>query len=93
MNKQKEENMQRNKDKKKLEDSLIENKTYTPVTKENFDNWLIKYYKETKRMSKLKQEQEARLSGRDVFIGLKNEKLGGAEEFEEEGDDGMVMMI
>lgn len=61
---------------------LIETKTFTPVTKEKFEEWFKTFYAKVKPKSKL--EQEARLSGRDFFASLKN-KTG--EESDEEGKD------
>lgn len=73
--------------KKKEADLLVETRTFTPVTKENFNKWFEDFIKETKKVDKDKLDQEKRLSGREFYLKLKNQNIGGAEEFEKEGED------
>jgi hypothetical protein len=63
-----------------LNQELAETKTFTPVTKENFEEWFKKFYG-VKTKSKAKIEMESRLSGREYFMNLKNKGI------EVEGDD------
>jgi len=71
----------------KKDELLVETRTFTPVTKENFEKWFEGFIKETVKLDKEKIEQSKRLSGREYYQNLKNQKLGGAEEFEKEGED------
>jgi hypothetical protein len=64
-----------------MNQDLIETKTFTPVTKEKFEEWFKTFYAKTKTKAKI--EQEARLSGRDFFANMKN-KTG---EFEDDDKD------
>lgn len=68
---------------------LIETKKFTPVTKENYQEWFDKYMKEKIKEGgkELKQRKEilSRTSGRDFFMILKNKEI---DENNEEGDDG-----
>ncbi len=61
---------------------LIETKTFTPVTKDIFDEWFKTFYAKTKTKAKI--EQESRLSGREFFVNMKNKNN---EEFEEDGKE------
>jgi hypothetical protein len=63
---------------------LIETKTFTPVTKEGFEIWFKKYYAEVNKGKGKKLEQEARQSGREYFMNLKNFKDGTEDD---EGED------
>jgi hypothetical protein len=63
---------------------LVETKTYTPVTKEAFEIWFKKYYAEVNKGKEKKLEQEARQSGREYFMNMKNLKDGTEDE---EGED------
>jgi hypothetical protein len=69
---------------------FAENKTFTPVTKESFEEWFKKFYAARLKKSKAKLEQESRLSGREYFMNLKNKGLGdegeGVEGEDTEGD-------
>lgn len=59
--------------KEALENQLIETKTFTPVTKDNFEKWYTEFYKKTHKVDKSKLEQDARISGREFFMNAKNE--------------------
>lgn len=58
----------------KLEDKLIETRSFTPVTKENFEKFFKDWYAKNCKKDKTKIEQEARITGREFFINLKNNK-------------------
>jgi hypothetical protein len=63
-----------------LNPEFAETKTFTPVTKENFEEWFKKFYG-VRVKSKAKLEMESRQSGREYFMNLKNKGI------EIEGDD------
>jgi hypothetical protein len=64
---------------------LIETKTFTPVTKENFEVWFKKFYSEKNKGGKAKNlEMEQRMTGREYFMNLKNIKTA---DIENEGED------
>jgi hypothetical protein len=67
---------------KQMETTLIETRTFTPVTKENFEVWFKKFYAEQNKGKEKKLEQEARQSGREYFMKLKADGL-----YEEEGPE------
>ena len=71
-----------------MDKNLIETRTFTPVTKESFEIWFKKFYANSNKGKEKKLEQEARLSGREYFMNLKNlkpgEGLGEESEDEEE---------
>jgi len=62
---------------------LIETKTFTPVTRENFENWFKKFYAEKNKGKTKNIEMEQRMTGREYFMNLKNIKTG---EIENEGE-------
>jgi len=59
-----------------IDTCLIETKTFTPVTKENFEIWYKKFYAEENKGKEKKIEQEQRLSGREYFMKLKMSSTG-----------------
>jgi hypothetical protein len=59
-----------------MERCLIETKTFTPVTKENFEVWFKKYYAEQNKGKDKKWEQDQRLSGREHFMKMKMSNTG-----------------
>ena len=63
--------------------NLIETKTFTLVTKENFEIWFKKFYAEKNKGKTKNIEMEQRMNGREYFMNLKNIKTG---EFENEAD-------
>jgi hypothetical protein len=70
----------------KKEEALVETRTYTPVTRENYNKWFASYMKEIAKVDKETVAQSTRFSGREFYLNLKNQKLGGAEAFETDGD-------
>lgn len=72
--------------KKEEEAELLENKTYTPVTKELFDEWYKAFVKKNHDL-KGKKVNDGRISGREFFMN-KNIKLDeNEEEIEVEKED------
>jgi hypothetical protein len=69
---------------KMIDKDLVESKTFTPVTKDGFEIWFKKFYAEMNKGKEKKLEQEARASGREYFMNLKNMK---DETADEEGED------
>jgi hypothetical protein len=69
-----------------MEKSLIETRTFTPVTKENYENWFKKFYAASLKGKEKKLEQDARMSGREYFMNLKNNPKGLDGDESEEGD-------
>jgi hypothetical protein len=65
-----------------MNQDLIETKTFTPVTKELFEEWFKAYYSKIKPKSKI--EQEARMSGREFFVSMKNKNIG---EYDDDGKE------
>lgn len=65
---------------KEEEEKLVEQRTYTPVTKELFDEWYKKFIKKKKEEKKEKEPNSNKLTGRQFFLN-KNLKI---EEIEEE---------
>ena len=63
-------------------DNLVETKTFTPVTKEKYEEWFVKFYSKSKPKTKI--EQESRMTGREYFMNIKNQKN---VEFEDDGKD------
>ena len=63
-------------------DNLVETKSFTPVTREKYEEWFTKFYSKSKSKSKI--EQESRLSGREYFMNIKNQKN---VEFEDDGKE------
>ena len=55
-----------------MEKELIESRTFTPVTKENFEVWFKKFYADQNKGKEKKLEQEQRPSGREIFMNMKN---------------------
>ena len=49
------------------EEKLLESKTFTPVTKDLFDEWYKKFLKKV-RGDKTKTENDGRLTGREFFM-------------------------
>ena len=69
------------------EEKLLESKTFTPVTKELFDEWYKNFLKKV-RGGKTKTENDGRLTGREFFMN-KNIKIeDNEEEIEREKEDG-----
>lgn len=69
------------------EEKLLESKTFTPVTKDLFDEWYKKFLKKV-RGDKTKTENDGRLTGREFFMN-KNIKIeDNEEEIEREKEDG-----
>lgn len=66
-----------------IDKSLIETKTFTPVTKDSFEVWFKKFYGDRKKLKK-NAEIELRMTGREYFMNLKNIKTS---EIENEGED------
>ena len=69
--------------KKEEEDKLIEQRTYTPVTKELFDEWYKKFIKKKREEKKEKEPNSNKLTGRQFFLN-KNLKIEENEEIEED---------
>ncbi len=68
------------------EEKLLESKTFTPVTKELFDEWYKNFLKKVKG-TKAKSDNDGRLTGREFFMN-KNIKIEeNEEEIEAEKDD------
>ena len=67
-------------------EKLLEAKYFTPVTKESFAKFYAEFYEKNCKKSKLKIEQEARITGREFFMLAKN-KVGLDNESEEEDED------
>lgn len=59
----------------KIEDKLLESRSYTPVTRETFDKWFKEYYAKNCKKDKTKLEQEGRISGREFFMNLKSKNI------------------
>jgi hypothetical protein len=55
-------------------EELIETRTFTKVTKENFEEWFKKFYAKNNKVCKKKLEQEQRQTGREYFMNIKNLK-------------------
>lgn len=70
-----------------MEDKLLETRTFTPVTKETFEKFFKEWYAKTHKKDKTKLEQEARITGREFFINLKNNKTLGEGQNEEDEDN------
>ena len=79
-----EEKIRKLHEKSQAEKNLLETRTFTPVTNENFEVWFKKFYAETNKGKEKKIEMEARQSGREYFMNIKNIK---DETAEEEGED------
>ena len=71
---------------KSMEKELIETRTYTPVTRENFEVWFKKFYSEQMKGKEKKIEQEQRQTGREIFMNMKNLKSGEGLTEADEGD-------
>ena len=72
--------------KKEEEDKLIEQRTYTPVTKELFDEWYKKFIKKKKEEKKEKEPNTNKLTGRQFFLN-KNLKIEENEEDKAKNDE------
>lgn len=68
-------------------DNLIENRTFTPVSKDNFEDWFKKYYAEINKGKEKKKEEEKRLSGREYFMKMKMEKIENYGDLDEGEED------
>lgn len=69
----------------KLEEKLLETRTYTPVTKETFEKFFKEFYAKNCKKDKQKLDQEGRISGREFFMHLKqNKNLENQQEEDEE---------
>jgi len=73
---------------KSLDKELIETKTFTPVTKDNFELWFKKFYAERQKGKGKNVEMEQRMTGREYFMNLKNIK--SEENDDEEDDEGVA---
>ena len=67
-------------------EKLIENRTFTPVTKESFESFFKIFYEKNCKKSKLKIEQESRITGREFFM-LAKSKVGIENETEDDDDN------
>ena len=76
-----------------VDSHLIENRTFTPVTKENFEIWFKKFYADSNKGKEKKLEQEARQSGREFFMKLKASDLFEQSDEEEEETSGTVGIV
>lgn len=56
-------------------EKLLESRTFTPVTKESFENFFKTFYDKNFKKSKKILEQEARITGREYFMLAKNKAL------------------
>ena len=72
--------------KKEEEDKLIEQRTYTPVTKELFDEWYKKFIKKKREEKKEKEPNTNKLTGRQFFLN-KNLKIEDTEEDKAKKDE------
>ncbi len=68
---------------KEEEDKLIEQRTYTPVTKELFDEWYKNFIKKKREEKKEKEPNSDKPTGRQFFLN-KNLKIEENEENEED---------
>jgi len=64
---------------KEEEEKLIEHRTYTPVTKELFDEWYKNFIKKKREEKKEKETNSNKLTGRQFFLN-KNLKIEDNEE-------------
>ena len=79
---------------KEEEEKLVQQRTYTPVTKELFDEWYKKFIKEKREEKKEKEPNSNKLTGRQFFLNrnLKieendEEKIKKDEEEEKKEED------
>jgi len=66
-------------------EKLLETRSFTPVTKESFESFFKKFYEKNCKKTKLKLEQEARITGREFFMLAKNKGL--TDEMGDEDED------
>ncbi len=68
----------------KIEEKLLETRSFTPVTKENFEAFFKEFYAKNHKKDKLQLEQESRITGREFFMNLKNKNILDNQQDEDE---------